>query len=111
MTPYDPDSRFTMSSLTRLEAAGIKVVTALRDNIDYLKRKLGLLAARPYSINSVVKKWEVSALSGQKAVKAPPPMTWRSLLQILSQGMNLKDLSQQIEDFFQRGGELHFTGL
>ena len=55
--------------------------------------------------------WEArkDVLSGQKAVKAIPPMTWRSLLHIMSQGMNLKELSQQIEDYFQHGGELYFT--
>ena len=104
MSPYDPDSRFTMSSLTRLEEVGIKVVTALRDNIEYLKRKLGLPAA--YSISSMVEQWEDDVLSSQEA---PPPMTWRSLLHILSQGMNLKELSQQIGDYFQHGGELYFT--
>ena len=79
MSPYDPDSRFTMSSLAKLEAAGIKVVTALQDNIDYLKTKLGL-PAHLYTINSVVKQWEDDVISGQEAVKATPPMTWMSLL-------------------------------
>ena len=102
-----------MSSLTRLEAAGIKVVTALRDNIKYLRRKLSL-PAHQYSVDSVqsvVEQWEVIKDYMFIRQEIPPPMTWRSLLHILSKGMNLKELSQQIEDYFQHGGELHFTTL
>ena len=79
-----------------------------------MKTKLGLVhlyySVDNYSVQSVVKQWEVrkdDVISGQKAVKAPPPMTWRSLLHILSQGMNLKELSQRIEDYFQHSGELY----
>ena len=108
MSPYDPDSQFTMSSLTKLEAAGIKVVTALQDNIDYLETKLlpAHLLGHLDSVQSVVEQWKDYMLSGKEA---PPPMTWRLLLHILSQGMNLKELSQKIEDYFQHGGELYFT--
>ena len=37
VSPYDPDSRFKISSLTRLEAAGIKVVTALEHNLESIE--------------------------------------------------------------------------
>ena len=89
-----------MSSLTRLEAAGVKVVTALRHNIDYLNTELGLYEN---SVQCVIKQWEYRR---RQAVKDCPPKTWRSLLRILSQEMNLRELSQRIEDYLQHGGKL-----
>ena len=90
-----------MSSLTRLEAGGIKIVTALHHNIDYLKTELDLHGR--LSVQDVIEKWEYR---GRQAVKNCPPRTWRSLLRIISQGMNLTGLSQQIEDYLQHGGKL-----
>ena len=91
----DPDSQFNMSSLTKLEAAGIKVVTALQDNIEYLGNKIYHFGD---SVENVTEQWEVRDTERQN-----PPMTWRSLLNIISQGMNMRELSQQLEDYLQHG--------
>ena len=97
VSPYDPDSRFNMSYLTRLEEAGIKVVTALSDNINCLETELGLCVGENVTnpFKHMMELWEVR--------NKLPPMTWRALLNIISQGMNLRELSQQIEDYLQHG--------
>ena len=96
VSQYDPDSPFYISSLISLEAAGIKVVTALQHNLEYLKIELGLYD-HSFFVQHVIEQWEV---------RGQPPRTWRSLLHIISQGMNLTGLSQQIEDYLQHGGKL-----
>ena len=101
MSPYDPDSRFTMSSLARLEAAGIKVVSALQDNIKNLRNKI---LRSGVTVQSVIEEWSVIEWKVQvHGTEQCPPMTWRSLLDIISQGMNMRALSQQIEDHLQHG--------
>ena len=97
MTPYDSNSQFYISSLARLEAAGIKVVSALRDNFDCLKKTLGLTASKDVAetVEHVMELWE--------GKKDSVPMTWRKLLQIVSQVMDLKELSQQIENYLLEG--------
>ena len=93
---YDPDSQFNMSSLTRLEAAGIKVVTALQDNIDYLKTEIGLSTSQNVdSVQRVIEWWE------EKRDNCPP-ITWRTWLDILSKVMSLRELNQ-IEEYLQYG--------
>ena len=93
MSPYDPDSRFSMNSLSRLEGgAGIKIVTSLAEIPAQLAAVLGvrLMAGEEQEVEIVIGKWE----SGQ----SQHPITWRSLLDILKE-LDLKDLSQEIEDY------------
>ena len=42
MTPFDPDGPFAMHSLSRLEAAGINIVTLLSRNILQLASCVGV---------------------------------------------------------------------
>ena len=96
VSPYDPDSRFYMSSLASLETAGIKVVTALRDNIDRLEKTLGLHAIKEKNpVEYVMELWECEPND--------PPKTWKTLLKIISQVMDLRELCQQIEDYLLEG--------
>ena len=93
VSPYDPDSRFHMNSLSRLEeGAGIKIVTSLADIPAQLAAVLGvrLMAGEEQQVEIVIRKWE----SGQSQL----PISWRSLLDILKE-LDLEDLSQEIEDF------------
>ena len=93
MSPYDPDSRFSMNSLSRLEGvAGIKIVTSLAEIPAQLAAVLGvsLMAGEEQQVEIVIGKWE----SGQ----SQHPITWRSLLDILKE-LDLEDLSQEIEDY------------
>ena len=98
VSPYDPDSRFSMNSLSRLEeGAGIKIVTSLAEIPAQLAAVLGvrLMAGEKQQVEVVIGKWE----SGQ----SQHPITWRSLLDILKE-LNLKDLRQDIDDYMH--GEL-----
>ena len=93
VSPYDPDSRFSMNSLSRLEeGAGIKIVTSLADIPAQLAAVLGvsLMTGEEQQMEIVIGKWE----SGQ----SQHPITWRSLLDLLKE-LDLEDLSQEIEDY------------
>ena len=90
VSPYDPDSRFNMNSLSRLEeGVGIKIVTSLAEIPTQLAAVLGM-KGREQEVEIVIGKWE----SGQ----SQHPITWRSLLDILKE-LDLEDLSQEIEDY------------
>ena len=93
MTPYDPDSRFSMKSFFTLEeGAGIKIVASLAEIPTQLAAILGvsLMTGEEQQVEIVIEKWE----SGQ----SQHPRTWRSLLNILKE-LDLEDLSQEIEDY------------
>ena len=96
VSPYDPDSLVSMSSLSRLEeGAGIKIVSSL---VEIPTQQL-LSTARIFleavtegaSIEVIVRQWIESGYSLR-------PPTWRSLLAVLRE-LDLTDLSQQIEDY------------
>ena len=90
VSPYDPDSRFSMNSLTRLEGgAGIKIVTSLAEIPAQLAAAIGV-AGEEQQVEVVIRKWE----SGQ----SQHSVTWRSLLDVLRR-LDLEDLSQEIEDY------------
>lgn len=42
MSPYNPDGPLTMGALSRLEAAGISVVTSLGENLEHLGKACGV---------------------------------------------------------------------
>lgn len=99
VSPYDPDSHFTTSSISRLEeGAGINIMTLLADKCKQLMLEIGLTlepqakskTSPKLNVNFIFKQWE----SG----KSTQPPTWRSLLKILRK-LNFNDMSQQIEDF------------
>ena len=92
VSPYDPDSEFSMNSLCRLEeGAGIKIVTTLAEIAAQLAAVLGVELRRgEEQVEMVIGKWE----SGQ----SKHPITWRSLLDILKE-LDLEDLSQEIENY------------
>ena len=99
VSPYDPDSRFSMNSLSRLEeGAGIKIVTSLAEIPAQLAAVLEvrLMAGEEQKVEIVIGKWE----SGQ----SQHPITWRSLLDIL------KELARpgrpEIEDYMHGEHEI-----
>ena len=109
VSQIDPDSRFTMSALSRLEGgAGIQVVTSLTKTYVQLMEIAGITVdwenqRQPNPdrrIEIVIHKWET-----QKSLRPP---TWRSLLDILRElGMN--ELSQQITDYLYGECVTHLT--
>ena len=88
MSPYNPDSQFSMIALNKLEETGLQIVSSLDNVCTELKDILGL--NKLLFVREVISEW-VSGRSGH-------PPTWRTLLDILRQ-LNLVELSQQIEDY------------
>ena len=108
VSPYYPESQFSMSSLSRLEDAGIGVVTSLAKVHNEVMSAAGITLdvesqVRMYMIGSkdidfleiIISRWE----SG--CSRYPP--TWKPLHDILNK-LNLKHLSQQIEAHFGENG-------
>ena len=80
VSPYDPNGQFSNSSLTRLEAANIPVVTAIEESlattdINYMGPSLVI----------------------QLVFERSPRPTWKSLHRVLRE-LDLDDLSQEIEE-------------
>lgn len=85
------DGRVTASALSRLEAAGVPVVTTL-----IMKEQLRKHPTQISSILDVEKPhWEVAFGQRETANGSLPPITWRSLFDVL-RGLNLEKLSQEI---------------
>ena len=97
VSPYDPDSRFTMNSLYRLEAMGINVVSPLAEVNPEMISVAGISLDMPSQegmsktscLELVIEKWE-------NGFSHLPP-TWRSLMRVLKE-LHLNDMNQQIED-------------
>ncbi len=92
-TQYDPDTPFTMPSLSKLEGAGMNIVTLLSRNIS---RLVSCVLDEPLqhqnkSLKKVIDLWK-SGRSNRSA-------TWRTLLETLLE-LNLVELSLQIEEYF-----------
>jgi hypothetical protein len=94
-SPYHPDSYFDVSTLSRLEAAGIPVVTTLQNNLPQFAAAIDVSSGAYHNVigayHSVMNTWIV-----EDEGSCPP--TWRSLHGILK-GLGLEELSQQIEEY------------
>ena len=91
MSVYDPDSRFSKGALSRLEAAGIPVLTSLK-KVD----KKNLAAAfRVQNTGDVLENWASAGNILSTRDRCP---TWRTLYEVLSE-LDLEELSQEIEDY------------
>ena len=64
-------------------------MTSLEKTLTPLKNHLGLY--NRYDLGNLIKEW--------KSERASCPPTWKSLLSVLKE-LDLKKLSQQIEDYF-----------
>ena len=93
VTPYDPDSQFTMKALSQLETSGIPVLSSL-DIMKSFQQFLGLSEPTTYTPALVLDSW----LRGLSNV----PPTWKNLLLIICQ-LNLDSLAQQIETYLSGG--------
>ena len=102
MSPYEPDSWFSMSALCRLEDKGIQVLASLealhKELAEAAKITFTARASSVYNglhsrdaVEIVIRQW---TLGGDPTL----PPTWRSLYQVLRE-LGLEELSQQIEEF------------
>ncbi len=97
-TQYDPDTPFTMSSLSKLEGAGMNIATLLSRNISRLASCVldenvnqQLMQRHNKPLERIINLWK-SGRSNRSA-------TWRTLLETLLE-LNLVELSLQIEEYF-----------
>ena len=95
MSPFDLDGPFRMSALSKLEYAGVHIITSLKAIHNQLMIHTGVRISYIYTnslehVEKVVHEWE----SGRTRF----PSTWKSLLNELKE-LNLEGLSQQIENF------------
>lgn len=98
MSPYDPDSEFSISALQRLQNAGFNFAPSLLNHykfMDHAKKmpEYDVPAETEEPLRIIVDNW-LDAVGR--------PSTWRSLLEIL-QELSLGEMSQQIENFLSCG--------
>ncbi len=108
MSPYDPDSEFSVSSLLRLQNAGFNFAQTLLDRYKFkdhttTKEDFHVDSEPEEPLDTVVSNW-------LDTVGRPP--TWKLLLEIL-QELGLGEMSHKIEKYlscgklsFQCGGEI-----
>lgn len=105
VSPYDPDSEFSTSTLWKLQNAGFNFVPSLLKRYKFKddKKKMPDIDFGVMHISSFImvpKKIEdpLSNLVENWLEVIGRPATWRSLLEIL-QELSLGEMSQQIENF------------
>ena len=95
MTPFDPDSSFTLRAVSLLEsAAGIPVMTTLSDYIHRIQNILGLTIATNLNLNGLLNYWISDELW------LPP--SWQNLLQIIRL-LDQDELAQRMETYLSAG--------
>ena len=112
VTPFDPDSNFTMRALTLIEAMNIQVMTGLDEYAGHIRIMLGAthmasemqrayLMSEPFTTMTSLRSMQI--FDGSKALffdwligggKLSP--TWRNLLHIIRE-VHLDDLANQVE--------------
>lgn len=104
MTPYDPDSLFTMSALSRLECIGIPVMTSLSNiKIQLLQDMLSIIIPNAYVYThptSLLNAWLSCDVSSHTS-------TWKSLLLIIRL-LNLDDLAQRMETYLSEAKKEYY---
>ena len=100
---YDPDSKVTYTSITRLEAAGLKVVTSLQSICYEFARALDIDTFILENVEPSL-KFDVVLCFWLCSSHGSHPPTWRSLYSVLRE-LNLEDLAEGIEDYLQVCGK------
>ena len=95
MTPFNPESNFTIDDLHSLEDAGIALMTILNNYTQQLQSMLGMYSI---DLNTLLNLW----VTGKEKISP----TWRNLLQIVRQ-LNLNDLANQVETYLRRTTSEH----
>ena len=94
MTPFDPESSFTLRAVSLLEsAAGIPVMKTLSDHTHHIQNILGLRITN-VDLNRVLNDWI-------RGIVWLPPL-WRNLLQIIRL-LHQDELAQRMETCLSAG--------
>ena len=97
MTPFDPESPFTMRAVSLLEsAAGIPVMTTLSDYTHRIQNILGLSMIINLDLNGQFNYW----ISDIHVLWLRP--SWRNLLRIVHH-FHQDELAQRMETFLSAG--------
>lgn len=100
VSPFDPDSVFDMCALSKLEAAGVEVVTSLYKVYKQFAIAAGLsVDLKHHQVESAEKCVDVLIQQWLDGGWNPQPPTWRLLFNIL-RTLNLEELSEQIREYF-----------
>ena len=95
MTPFHPESSFTLRAVSLLEsAAGIPVRTTLSDYTRLIQNILGLSMAISLDLNGVLSYWK----SNTKWLRP----SWRNLLLIICL-LDQDELAQRMETYLSAG--------
>ena len=96
MTPFDPESSFTLRAVSLLEsAADIPVMTTLSDYTETIEKELHINVFPP-DLNTLLRTW-----LGYPAAGSMPP-SWRNLLDIIHL-LHQDELAQRIETCLSAG--------
>ena len=96
VTPFDPESPFTLRAVSLLEsAAGIPVMTTLSDYAETIENELHIHLFPP-DLNTLLRTW-----LGYPAAGSMPP-SWRNLLDIIRL-LHLDELAQKMETCLSAG--------
>ena len=101
VTSFNADNKFTMEALSRVEAAGIPLISSLNNYTQQIVTMFDLSSLSSLDLITVLKIW---SSCGEKA-----PPTWRNLLQVIRQ-LHLDDLAQQVEAYLCGGTLKKFVG-
>ena len=94
MTPFDPDSSFTLRAVSLMEStAGIPVRTTLSDYTRHIQNILDLQITN-IDLNGVLNDW----IRGKPWLRP----SWRNLLQIIRR-LHQDELAQRIETYLSTG--------
>lgn len=96
MTAFNPEKPFTKEALSRLEAAGIPVLSSLNDNIHRLQSMLGITSdtTRDSDISATLSLWLNPA---RESTNTAP--SWKNLFLVLN-AIDLDDLIERIDIYF-----------
>ena len=96
MTPFDPESSFTLRAVSLLEsAAGIPVMTTLSDYTHLIQNILGLQMTANLDLRRVLSYW----ISGKLWL----PPSWRNLLLIVRHLLHQDELAQRMKAYLSAG--------
>ena len=94
VSPYDPDSQFSEDALSRLEAAGIPVLTSVWEE----DKELQVAMATDIGHQLEDPSCELLEMIVYRKLSRTRPPTWRSLHEVLRK-LDLEELSQEIEEY------------
>ena len=98
VTPFNPESNFTVEALYLLAEAGIPLMSSLSNYTQRIQSIVGAPQFYGTDLNSIFSWW----VKDERNI----PQTWKNLLQIV-RWLNLNDLANQVETYLRRTTSEH----